>query len=98
MSEEDEIAAEAHRLAEERSYSPERFLAILNRGAYYDYEIWRLPASQRDVLLPPLRAMAREREGAVRLNAAYALLQLNAPAGRDVIVACRKEPQTELRK
>lgn len=97
MSEEDEIAAEAHRIAEERSYSPERFLAMLDRGLYQNFDLSSLPTSQRDLLLPALRSMAQERSGVVRLNAAVALLELGDPVGCQIIVACLKAPEFEVR-
>jgi hypothetical protein len=70
MSESDKIAEEARRLASERAFTARRFLDVLDRGYYTDVDSSRVPAAERELLLPALRAMVSQRTGVVRLNAA----------------------------
>jgi HEAT repeat protein len=94
----DETAEEARRLANERAFNPERFLALLDRGGYSKSEIDDLRAEQRSSLLPALRAMVVERSGIVRLNVAVALLQLGDPSGSETIVECLMGEDRDLRR
>jgi hypothetical protein len=59
----DEIAEEARRLIKERQFSPQRFLAEIDKGWYTDVELCDLPAVQRALLVPALRAMLPDRSG-----------------------------------
>ena len=70
----DEIAEEARRLIKERQFNPQRFLAEIDKGWYTDVELCDLPAVQRALLVPALRAMLPDRSGDIRLNIARALI------------------------
>ncbi len=94
---EDEIAEQARRLAKEQAFSPERFVAILERGAYTSVDSPNLPAAEREIVLPMLRALLRERGGVVQLNVARALLELGDPLGSEVLAECLASGSHELR-
>ena len=61
MSGSDETAEEARRLASERAFTARRFLAALDRGEYTSVDLATVPAAERGLALPALRAMARQR-------------------------------------
>jgi HEAT repeat protein len=98
MSGSDETAEEARRLASERAFTARRFLAALDRGEYTSVDLATVPAAERDLALPALRAMARQRGGVIRLNAARALVEFGDRFGGDVLVECLQSEDSALRK
>lgn len=98
MSSGDEIAEEARRLAEERAFNPRRFLAVLERGDYLEVDPQAVSAVERDLVIPALRAMVDARNGAVRINAASALLRFDDPLGCAVLIDCLQSQHAEIRR
>lgn len=98
MSESDKIAEEARRLASERAFTARRFLDVLDGGYYTDVDSSRVPAAERELLLPALRAMVSQRTGVVRLNAARALVQFGDRLGWDVLIECLQSEDFALRR
>lgn len=98
MGDGDEIAREACRLAEEQAFTPERFISTLEQGWYTDVALGNLPAAQRGVLLPALKAMLGRRSGIVRLHVAQALLELGDPSGSDVFVKSLTDGDRKLQR
>lgn len=98
MSGSDEIAERAHQLAEQRAFNPRHFLAALERGEYVSVDPAVVPPVQRDLVLPALRAMVRSRSGAVRVNAASALLKFGDPLGCVAVVDCLQAQEPETRR
>lgn len=98
MSGSDEIAGKAHRLAEERAFNSRRFLAVLERGDYVDVDPQAVSAVERDLVIPALRAMVDARNGAVRINAASALLRFGDPLGGAVLIDCLQSQEAEIRR
>jgi HEAT repeat protein len=96
--ESDEIAKEARRLAKERSFSATRFLDVLERGYYPDDEVANVPAEERALLLPVLRVLVDQRSGAIRPNAARALIDFGDRAGWDVLIECLQSGDPALRR
>src|SRR5579862_1572023 len=94
----DETAEEARRLASERAFTARRFLAALDRGEYTSVNLATVPAAERDLALPALRAMARQRSGVIRLNAARALIEFGDRLGGDVLIECLQSEDSALRK
>jgi HEAT repeat protein len=84
----DEIAEEARRLIKEREFSPQRFLAALDKGWYTDVELCDLPAVQRVLFVPALQAMLPDRSGNIRLNIARALFELGDHLGWQTLHQC----------
>ena len=84
----DEIAEEARRLIKERQFNPQRFLAEIDKGWYTDVELCDLPAVQRALLVPALRAMLPDRSGDIRLNIARALFELGDHLGWQTLHQC----------
>jgi hypothetical protein len=98
MSGSDETTEEARRLASERAFTARRFLAALDRGEYTRADLATVPAAERDLAIPALRAMARQRSGIVRLNAARALVEFGDRVGGQVLVECLQSEDSVLRK
>ena len=98
MSGSDETAEEARRLASERAFTARRFLAALDRGEYTSVNLATMPAAERDLALPALRAMARQCNGVIRLNAARALVEFGDRLGGDVLIECLQSEDSALRK
>jgi HEAT repeat protein len=98
MSGSDETADEARRLASERAFTARRFLAALDRGEYTSVDLATAPAAERDLAIPALRAMARQRGGVIRLNAARALVEFGDRLGGDVLIECLQSEDSVLRK
>jgi HEAT repeat protein len=98
MSGSDETAEEARRLASERAFTARRFLAALDRGGYTNVDLATVPAAERDLALPALRAMACQRSGVIRLNAARALVELGDRLGGEVLIDCLQSEDSTLRK
>lgn len=98
MSGNDEIAEKARRLAKERAFNARRFLAALDRGDYAKIDAAAVPAVQRDLVLPALRATVSARDGVVRVNAASALLEFGDPLGCTVLVDCLQSDEPETRR
>ncbi len=98
MSESDKIAEDARRLASERSFTARRFLSVLERGYYTDVNLSRVPAAERELLLPALRAMVGQRSGVIRLNAARALVEFGDRLGWDVLIECLRSEDSALRR
>ena len=98
MSGSDETAEEARRLASERAFTARRFLAALDRGGYTNVDLATVPAAERDLAMPALRAMARQRSGIIRLNAARALIEFGDRLGGDVLIECLQSEDSALRK
>jgi hypothetical protein len=98
MSGSDETAEEARRLASERAFTAERFLASLDQGEYTGADLAKARAAERDLALPALRTMARQRSGIVRLNAARALIEFGDRVGGDVLIECLQSEDSTLRK
>jgi HEAT repeat protein len=98
MSGSDETAKEARRLASERAFTARRFLAALDRGGYTNVDLATVPAAERDLALPALRAMARQRSGVIRLNAARALVEFGDRLGGEVLIECLQSEDSALRK
>ena len=97
MSGSDETAEEARRLASERAFTARRFLAALDRGEYASVDLATVPAAERDLAMPALRAMARQRGGVIRLNAARALVEFGDRLGGDVLIECLQSEDSALR-
>jgi HEAT repeat protein len=98
MSGSDETAEEARRWASERAFTAKRFLAALDRGEYASVDLATVPAAERDLAMPALRAMARQRSGVIRLNAARALIEFGDRLGGDVLIECLQSEDSALRK
>jgi HEAT repeat protein len=98
MTESEKIAEEARRLASERAFSARRFLDVLDRGCYTDADLSHVPAAERELLLPALRAMVDQRSGVIRLNAARALVEFNDRLGWDVLIDCLQSEDSALRR
>jgi HEAT repeat protein len=98
MSGSDETAEEARRLASERAFTARRFLAALDRGEYASVDLAAVPAAERDLAMPALRAMARQRSGVIRLNAARALVEFGDRLGGEVLIECLQSEDSALRK
>jgi HEAT repeat protein len=98
MSGSDETAEEARRLAGERAFTAKRFLAALDRGGYTNVDLATVPDAERDLALPALRAMARQRSGIIRLNAARALVEFGDRLGGEVLIECLQSEDSALRK
>jgi hypothetical protein len=94
----DEIAEKARRLAKRRTFNPGRFLAVFERGDYVDIDPQAVPAVQRDLVLPVLRAMVNAESGTVRLNAASALFKFGDPVGCSVLIDCLQSQRPEIRR
>ena len=88
MSGSDETAEEARRLASERAFTARRFLAALDQGEYASVDLATVPAAERDLAMPALRAMARQRDGVIRLNATRAVVEFGDRLGGDVLIEC----------
>ena len=97
MSGSDETAEEARRLARERAFTARKFLAVLDQGYYTDLDPAIVPAAERDLLLPALRAMVGQRSGTVRLGAACALAEFNDRLGWEVLIASLQSEDRVLR-
>jgi HEAT repeat protein len=97
MSGSDETAEEARRLASERAFTARRFLAALDRGEYTSADLATVPAAERDLAMPALRAMVRQRSGVIRLNAARALVEFGDRLGGDVLIECLQSEDSVLR-
>jgi HEAT repeat protein len=97
MSASDEIAEEARRLASERTFTANRFLAVLEQGYYSDVDPTIVPTAERDLLLPALRAMVGQRNGTVRLNAAQALVEFGDDLGWEELIECLQSDDSALR-
>lgn len=95
----DEILAGARRLAKRRApkFDAKRFLAVIECGAYIRGDLESVAAVQRDLVLPVLRALVGVRSGAVRLNAARALLEFGDPLGCEALIECLQSNDSELR-
>ncbi len=98
MSDSDDIAEKARRLAKKRAFDSRRFLAVLDRGAYIDVDPGTVPAAERELVLPALRAMVNAQNGVVRVNAASALLKFGDPLGCATLVDCLQSQQPETRR
>jgi HEAT repeat protein len=98
MSGSDETAEEARRLASERAFTARQFVAALERGEYTSVDLATVPAAERDLSIPALRAMARQRSGVIRLNAARALIEFGDRLGGDVLIECLQSEDPALRK
>lgn len=98
MSDSDEIAQEARRLAAERAFTAERFLSSLDRGYYTDFNPRNVPAAERDLLLPALRTMVEQHGGTNRLNAARTLVELNERLGWEVLIECLRSADSALHR
>lgn len=98
MSGSDEIAKKARRLVKDRAFNPRRFLAVLERGDYIDVDPQTVPAGERDLVIPALRAMVEARNGAVRINAASALLRFGDPLGCAALIDCLQSQEAEIRR
>jgi HEAT repeat protein len=98
MSGSDETAEEARRLASEHAFTARRFLAALDGGGYTNVDLATVPAVERDLAISALRAMARERGGVIRLNAARALVEFGDRLGGDVLIECLQSENPALRK
>jgi HEAT repeat protein len=99
MRDREAVLAGARRLAKRRApkFDATRFLAAIERGAYIGGDLESVPAAQRDLVLPVLRAIVGERSGAVRLNVARALLEFGDPRGCEVLIECLQSKDSELR-
>lgn len=97
MGDNDEIAEEARRLASERTFTARRFLSVLDRGCYTDLDPAKVPAAERDFLLPALRTMVGQRSGVVRINAAFALVEFGDRVGSEVLIECLQSEDSKLR-
>jgi HEAT repeat protein len=97
MSGSDETAEEARRLASERAFTARRFLAALDRGEYTGVDLATVPVAERDLAMPAIRAMARQRSGVIRLNAARALVEFGDRLGGDVLIECLQSEDSVLR-
>jgi HEAT repeat protein len=93
----DETAEEVRRLVGERAFTARRLLAALDRGEYTNADLATVPAAERDLAMPALRAMARQRSGVVRLNAARALVEFGDRTGGDVLIECLQSEDSALR-
>jgi HEAT repeat protein len=98
MSESDKIAEEARRLATERAFAARRFLSVLDRNHYTKLDLTHVPAAERELLLPALRAMVGERSGVIRLNAARALVEFDDRLGWEVLTECLQSEDSVLRR
>jgi HEAT repeat protein len=92
----DEIAEEARRLASERTLTARRFLSVLDRGLYTDLDPAKVPAAERDFLLPALRTMVGQRTGVVRIDAARALVEFGDRVGSEVLIECLQSEDPKL--
>jgi HEAT repeat protein len=97
MSGSDETAEEARRLARERAFTARKFIAVLDQGYCPDLNPATVPAAERDLLLPALRAMVGQRSGTVRLSAACALAEFNDRLGWEVLIASLQSEDRVLR-
>lgn len=98
MPKNDEIAEQLRRLAGERAFTARRFLASLDQGQYTRPDLATVPAAERDLAIPELRVMARQRSGTVRLNAARALVEFGDRVGGDVLIECLQSEDSTLRR
>src|ERR1700731_3259108 len=98
MSGSDKTAEEAPRIASKRAFTARRFLAALDRGGFTEVDLATVPAAERDLALPALRAMARQRSGVIRLNAARALVEFGDRLGGEVLIECLQSEDLALRK
>jgi HEAT repeat protein len=98
MSGSDEIAEEAGRLAKQRAFNASHFLAVLDRGDYVDVDPQTVPAAERDLVVPALRAMVSARSGVVRVNAGSALLKFGDSLGCATLVEALQAPELEIRR
>jgi HEAT repeat protein len=85
-------------LASERAFTARRFLAALDRGEYASVDLATVPPAERELAMPALRAMARQRSGVIRLNAARALIEFGDRLGGDVLIECLQSEDSALRK
>jgi HEAT repeat protein len=81
MSNGQDEAAEARRIAREQAFSPQRVLAGLDRVDFVDSEFRQALDHHRDELLPGLREAMAEESGARKLNASVLLLELGESSG-----------------
>ncbi len=81
MSNGEEKAAEARRIAREQGFSPQRLLAGLDRIDFVDDDFRSALKRHRDELLPDLRKAIAEGSGARKLNASVLLLELGEAGG-----------------
>src|SRR4029077_12866563 len=98
MSGSDETAEEARRLASERAFTARRVLAAPDQGGYTKVDLATVPAAERDLALPALRAMARQRSGVIRVHAALGLVEVGGHLGGEVLIECLQSEDSALRK
>jgi HEAT repeat protein len=88
MAGREEVTEDLRRMARERVVSAKHFLAVVDRDYFddVDLDLVTVAVTERDLLLPALRARLEEPGTAIRLNAAYGLAKFGDRAGADVLL------------